>query len=149
MCGLSRSVARRSRGEGAARRPRQYRRGAPQALIHRPRQSPKGPQTPAEPTSRAQAFHSCGLRCGVSKNPAICGVFLFDRGIETAPRRCYARASGRADEGATTSVEHQIELTADGLWDEVSERLRGALNEATFGTWFGDAAGSELSDDAF
>jgi chromosomal replication initiator protein len=46
-------------------------------------------------------------------------------------------------------VEHQIELTADGLWSEVSERLRGALNEATFGTWFGDAAGSELSDDAF
>ena len=57
--------------------------------------------------------------------------------------------SGRADEGVRTSVEHQIELTADGLWDEVSERLRGALNEATFGTWFGDAAGSELSDDAF
>ena len=57
--------------------------------------------------------------------------------------------SGRADEGATRSVEHQIELTADGLWGEVSERLRGALNEATFGTWFGDAAGSELSDDAF
>jgi chromosomal replication initiator protein len=46
-------------------------------------------------------------------------------------------------------VEHQIELTADGLWGEVSERLRGALNEATFGTWFGDAAGAELSDDAF
>jgi chromosomal replication initiator protein len=57
--------------------------------------------------------------------------------------------SGRADEGAQASVEHQIELTADGLWSEVSERLRGALNEATFGTWFGDAAGSELSDDAF
>ena len=57
--------------------------------------------------------------------------------------------SGRADEGARTSVEHQIELTADGLWGEVSERLRGALNEATFGTWFGDAAGAELSDDAF
>ncbi|HWN20598.1 MAG TPA: chromosomal replication initiator protein DnaA [Gaiellaceae bacterium] len=46
-------------------------------------------------------------------------------------------------------MEHQIELTADGLWGEVSERLRGALNEATFGTWFGDAAGVELSDDAF
>ena len=57
--------------------------------------------------------------------------------------------SGRADEGVLKSVEHQIELTADGLWSEVSERLRGALNEATFGTWFGDAAGSELSDDAF
>jgi chromosomal replication initiator protein len=57
--------------------------------------------------------------------------------------------SGRADEGVEANVEHQIELTADGLWSEVSERLRGALNEATFGTWFGDAAGSELSDDAF
>jgi len=46
-------------------------------------------------------------------------------------------------------VEHQIELTAESLWDEVSSRLRGALNEATFGTWFGDAAGASLTDDAF
>ena len=46
-------------------------------------------------------------------------------------------------------MEHQIELTADSLWDEVSGRLRGALNEATFDTWFGEAAGAELSDDAF
>jgi chromosomal replication initiator protein len=54
-----------------------------------------------------------------------------------------------AAKGVGHGVEHQIELTADGLWDEVSSRLRGALNEATFGTWFADAAGSELSDDAF
>jgi chromosomal replication initiator protein len=46
-------------------------------------------------------------------------------------------------------VEHQTELTPAGLWDEVSSRLRGALNEATFGTWFADAAGVELDDDAF
>ncbi len=46
-------------------------------------------------------------------------------------------------------MEHQVELTADGLWDEVSDRLRGALNEATFGTWFAEAAGAELTDDAF
>jgi chromosomal replication initiator protein len=46
-------------------------------------------------------------------------------------------------------VEHQIELTAEILWDEVSSRLRGALNEATFGTWFGSAAGVALTDDAF
>ena len=46
-------------------------------------------------------------------------------------------------------MEHQIELTAESLWDEVSSRLRGALNEATFSTWFGDAAGASLSDDAF
>jgi len=47
------------------------------------------------------------------------------------------------------AVEHQVELTASSLWDEVSERLRGALNEATFGTWFAEAGGVELSDDAF
>jgi chromosomal replication initiator protein len=46
-------------------------------------------------------------------------------------------------------VEHQIELTAEILWEEVSSRLRGALNEATFGTWFGSAAGVALTDDAF
>jgi len=46
-------------------------------------------------------------------------------------------------------VEHQIELTADALWEEVAGRLRGALNEATFGTWFAEAGGVALTDDAF
>jgi chromosomal replication initiator protein len=46
-------------------------------------------------------------------------------------------------------VEHQIELTAESLWDEVAGRLKGALNEATFGSWFGSAEGIALSDDAF
>ncbi|HXH87817.1 MAG TPA: chromosomal replication initiator protein DnaA [Gaiellaceae bacterium] len=46
-------------------------------------------------------------------------------------------------------MEHQIELTADSLWEEVSGRLKGALNEQTFGTWFAEAGGAELSDDAF
>jgi chromosomal replication initiator protein len=46
-------------------------------------------------------------------------------------------------------VEHQIELTAESLWDEVASRLKGALNEATFGSWFGSAEGIGLSDDAF
>jgi chromosomal replication initiator protein len=46
-------------------------------------------------------------------------------------------------------VEHQIELTADGLWEQVAGRLRGALNEATFETWFADARGVELTDDTF
>ena len=46
-------------------------------------------------------------------------------------------------------MEHQIELTAEVLWDEVSGRLRGALNEATFGSWFGGAEGIALTDDAF
>ena len=46
-------------------------------------------------------------------------------------------------------MEHQIELTAGTLWEEVSSRLKGALNEATFTTWFGNAEGLGLSDDAF
>jgi len=46
-------------------------------------------------------------------------------------------------------VEHQSELTAEGLWGAVSSRLKGALNDATFGTWFAEAAGEALSDDTF
>ncbi|HUH14845.1 MAG TPA: chromosomal replication initiator protein DnaA, partial [Gaiellaceae bacterium] len=46
-------------------------------------------------------------------------------------------------------MEHQIELTAEVLWDEVAGRLRGALNEATFGSWFGGAEGIALTEDAF
>jgi chromosomal replication initiator protein len=46
-------------------------------------------------------------------------------------------------------VDHSIELTAESLWTDVSARLRGALNETTFGTWFGGVTGSELDGDAF
>ncbi len=46
-------------------------------------------------------------------------------------------------------MEHAVEPTAARLWDEVSSRLREALNETTYGTWFGDAAAAELTDDAF
>jgi len=46
-------------------------------------------------------------------------------------------------------VEHQIELTAESLWSEVSGRLRGALNDTTYGTWFREASGLELSSDRF
>ncbi len=46
-------------------------------------------------------------------------------------------------------MEHQVELTAEDLWEQVSGRLRGALNDATFGTWFADARGAALSDGAF
>jgi chromosomal replication initiator protein len=52
-------------------------------------------------------------------------------------------------EGLATGVEHQIELTAESLWSEVAGRLRGALNDTTYGTWFGEAQGLELGDDRF
>ena len=46
-------------------------------------------------------------------------------------------------------MEHPTELTAESLWDEVSSRLRGALNETTFSTWFEKARGSALTDSDF
>jgi chromosomal replication initiator protein len=46
-------------------------------------------------------------------------------------------------------VEPAVEPTAARLWDEVSGRLREALNETTYATWFGAAEAGELGDDAF
>jgi chromosomal replication initiator protein len=46
-------------------------------------------------------------------------------------------------------VNRPIELTAENLWNEVAGRLKGALNETTYRTWFAEAAGTELSDDIF
>jgi chromosomal replication initiator protein len=41
-------------------------------------------------------------------------------------------------------VEHQIELSAESLWSEISGRLREALNDGTYGKWFGDVHSLEL-----
>ena len=46
-------------------------------------------------------------------------------------------------------MARQQELTAETLWTEVSGRLKEALNDTTFGTWFGDVFSSELTDEAF
>ncbi len=46
-------------------------------------------------------------------------------------------------------MNRPIELTAESLWNEVAGRLKGALNETTYRTWFAEAEGVELSDDAF
>jgi chromosomal replication initiator protein len=46
-------------------------------------------------------------------------------------------------------VEHQTELTAESLWNEVAGRLRGALNETTFDSWFAEVEGVSLDDDDF
>ena len=46
-------------------------------------------------------------------------------------------------------MEPSIELTAEGLWSEVSSRLRGALNDTTYRTWFDHVEGLELNDDEF
>jgi chromosomal replication initiator protein len=46
-------------------------------------------------------------------------------------------------------VERGQLLTAEDLWTAISDRLRGALNDTTYGTWFGSAEGRELTDEAF
>jgi chromosomal replication initiator protein len=46
-------------------------------------------------------------------------------------------------------VERQVELTADELWTDVSSRLREALNETTYSTWFSQVRGVELDGQSF
>ena len=46
-------------------------------------------------------------------------------------------------------MENVTEPTAEHLWDDVSSRLREALNETTYATWFGDASAGDLTDDTF
>jgi len=36
------------------------------------------------------------------------------------------------------SVEHQIELSTENLWEEISGRLKEALSDGTYSKWFGD-----------
>ena len=45
-------------------------------------------------------------------------------------------------------MEHDIEPTAERLWDDVSGRLRDTLNETTYSTWFGEVTAGDLDDDA-
>src|SRR4029079_14460620 len=66
-----------------------------------------------------------------------------------AQARCYARRLPPAGEEWYSGVDRPIELTAESLWNEVAGRLKGALNETTYRTWFAEAEGAELSGDAF
>src|SRR3954453_13479876 len=69
--------------------------------------------------------------------------------IERRPRRCYARPSFRSSKERPGRVEKPIELTAEGVWNEISGRLREALNENTFSTWFAQVDAAEITDDEF
>ena len=46
-------------------------------------------------------------------------------------------------------MEQEIELTAVDLWNDVSTRLREALNDTTYSTWFGEVDGEELDRERF
>jgi chromosomal replication initiator protein len=55
---------------------------------------------------------------------------------------------GRARE-RPGGVEKPIELTADSVWNEISGRLREALNENTFTTWFAEVGAVGITDGEF
>jgi chromosomal replication initiator protein len=46
-------------------------------------------------------------------------------------------------------VQRTSESSADALWVEISSRLRDALNDSTYTTWFADAEPGTLDEDAF
>jgi chromosomal replication initiator protein len=46
-------------------------------------------------------------------------------------------------------VKPAQELSADGLWADVSARLKDALNDGTFHTWFSEAEAERLDDETF
>jgi chromosomal replication initiator protein len=46
-------------------------------------------------------------------------------------------------------VQRTSESTADALWSDVSARLRDALNDATYTTWFSQAAAADLDGEGF
>ena len=47
-------------------------------------------------------------------------------------------AAGPESGRTKASVEHQVELSAENLWEEISGRLREALSAGTYSKWFGD-----------
>ena len=57
-------------------------------------------------------------------------------------------AAGPETGRTRASVEHQVELSAENLWEEISGRLREALSDGTYNKWFGDVHGLELDGDA-
>jgi chromosomal replication initiator protein len=67
--------------------------------------------------------------------------------IEEPIGRCYARPSFRPTKERRDRVERPIELTAEGVWYEISGRLREALNENTFSTWFSEVGARSITDD--
>ena len=46
-----------------------------------------------------------------------------------------------------TSVEHQVELSTENLWEEISGRLKEALSDGTYSKWFGDVHELALEGD--
>src|SRR5882757_6221080 len=89
---------------------------------------------PVAPTS----VHTCGGIGAARKLPANRLILSL-----AGPLLCWP--PGRRTGRTRASVEHQVELSAENLWEEISGRLREALSDGTYSKWFGDV--HELSLD--
>jgi chromosomal replication initiator protein len=69
--------------------------------------------------------------------------------LKKAETRCYSRRFAQTAEGRIEGVQRTSEVSADALWGEISSRLRDALNDATYTTWFAEAGPGALDDSAF
>jgi len=70
-------------------------------------------------------------------------------GGEQSPTLLLSRRQPRFAKEPTERVNHPSEPTAESLWNDVSARLRDALNEKTYRIWFSDVGGVALDDDVF
>jgi chromosomal replication initiator protein len=90
---------------------------------------------------------------GIQKLPANGPLFRQQKspkkGVEYRAGHCYARPSFVRAKERPGGVEKPIELTAEGVWNEISGRLREALNENTFSTWFAHVDAARITDDEF
>jgi chromosomal replication initiator protein len=90
-----------------------------------------------------------GIRELPAKRALLPGRKSLGARVESSGRRCYARPSFRSSKERPGGVEKPIELTAEGVWNEISGRLREALNENTFSTWFAEVEAVRITDGEF
>ena len=90
-----------------------------------------------------------GIRESPAKRVLLPGRKSLGPRIESSGGRCYARPSFRSSKERPGGVEKPIELTAEGVWHEISGRLREALNENTFSTWFAEVEAVGITDGEF
>src|SRR5690242_5533924 len=99
------------------------------------------PQTPR--------FHTCGELCGTGELPANSIFSIGPHGHCRPTSTLLCSPIRRVGRGSGAGVQREIELTAERLWSEVAARLRAALNETTYRTWFSEARGVGIGERSF
>ena len=104
------------------------------------------------PTAPSPADVSTPVENGVEREKSLqIGHFLHDCGVALSARSATLLCSPLSPPARSWSARRgaPAELTAETSVDRGLRSAPGALNDTTFGTWFGDVEGRELTDDAF